>query len=273
MKAVTLGPAGTYSHRAARAVADEVEFRESVTAIVEAVAEGEYERGVVPIENSIEGSVTESLDALADFEVSVVQEIVTPIRHALLAQSEEFATVASHSQALAQCRTFLETNYPDATLEAAASTARGVELAREDPSVAGIGHPDNASGADAEGALRVIAEDIQDRSSNATRFLVIAPGSERATAGGKSTIVVYPNADYPGLLLEILEAFADRNINLSRIESRPSGNRLGDYVFHVDFDAGMYEERAQAAVEEVEGIAENGWVRVLGSYDTRHVLN
>ncbi|WP_101295335.1 prephenate dehydratase [Halegenticoccus soli] len=267
MKAVTLGPAGTYSHRAARAVADEVDFRESVTAIVAAVADGEFDRGVVPIENSIEGSVTESLDALAEHDVAVVQEIVTPIRHALLAQGEDFSVVASHSQALAQCRTYLESHYPDVRLEAVASTARGVERARQDASVAGIGHPDNA-GED----LLVVAEDIQDRSSNATRFLVVAPADERSDAGGKTSLVVYPNANYPGLLLELLEAFAERDINLSRIESRPSGDRLGDYLFHVDFEAGLYEQRAKDAVEEVERIAANGWVRRLGSYDTRHVL-
>ncbi|KAB1192496.1 prephenate dehydratase [Haloferax sp. MBLA0076] len=267
MQAVTLGPAGTYSHRAARAVADDVAFRESVTSIVDAVADGSFERGVVPIENSIEGSVTESLDAVANSNVSVVQEIVTPIRHALLAQSDDFDIVASHSQALAQCRTYLDENYPDVTLEAVASTARGVERARADPSVAGIGHPDNA-GDD----LEIIAEDIQDRSSNATRFLVVAPESARSDAGGKTSLVVYPNANYPGLLLELLEAFAERDINLSRIESRPSGNRLGDYLFHIDADAGLYEERMQGALDDVEGIARNGWVRVLGSYDTRHVL-
>ncbi|ELZ94829.1 prephenate dehydratase [Haloferax mucosum ATCC BAA-1512] len=267
MQAVTLGPAGTYSHRAARAVADDVAFRESVTSIVKAVADGSFERGVVPIENSIEGSVTESLDAVANSDVSVVQEIVTPIRHALLAQGESFETVASHSQALAQCRSYLDEHYPDVNLEAVASTARGVERARADPTVAGIGHPDN-SGDD----LQIVAEDIQDRSSNATRFLVVAPVSARSDAGGKSSLVVYPNANYPGLLLELLEAFAARDINLSRIESRPSGNRLGDYLFHIDADAGLYEERMQAALEEVEGIARNGWVRVLGSYDTRHVL-
>jgi len=267
MKAVTLGPTGTYSHRAARSVADEVEFRESVTGIVEAVSEGSYERGVVPIENSIEGSVTESLDALSEFDVSVVQEIVTPIRHALLAQDESFDVVASHSQALAQCRSYLEAEYPEVKMEAVASTARGVERAREDEHVAGIGHPDNA-GSD----LTVVAEDIQDRSSNATRFLVIAPALERSPAGGKTSLVVYPNANYPGLLLELLESFADRDINLSRVESRPSGNRLGDYLFHIDFDAGMYEDRAKEAVAEIEEIAADGWVRQLGSYDTRHVL-
>jgi Prephenate dehydratase len=85
-------------------------------------------------------------------------------------------------------------------------------------------------------------------------------------------VVVYPNANYPGLLLEMLEAFADREVNLSRVESRPSGERLGDYLFHIDFEAGLYERRAQTAVERLEAIAEAGWVRRLGSYDTRHVL-
>jgi prephenate dehydratase len=267
MQVVTLGPEGTYSHRAARAVDEDVVFRESVSGIVDAVDSGDYERGVVPIENSIEGSVTETLDAIANADIAVIQEIVTPIRHALLAQSPNFDTVASHSQALAQCRSYLEREYPDAELEPVTSTARGVEYAREDATVAGIGHPDNA-GDD----LTVIAEDIQDRSSNATRFLVIAPVEERADGGGKSTIVVYPNANYPGLLLELLEAFAERDINLSRIESRPSGNRLGDYLFHIDFDAGFYEDRAQEALDDIEKIAENGWVKRLGSYDKRHVL-
>ena len=267
MQAVTLGPAGTYSHRAASAVADDVAFRESVTAIVEAVADEEFERGVVPIENSIEGSVTETLDALTDREVAAVREIVTPIRHALLAQSEGFDVIASHSQALAQCRSYLEAEYPDVDLEAVASTARGVESARENPNVAGIGHPANA-GDD----LTVVAEGIQDRTSNATRFFVIAPTGERSEAGGKSSLVVYPDANYPGLLLELLEPFADRDINLTRVESRPSGERLGDYVFHLDVSAGLYEDRTQAAIEAVEGLTENGWVRRLGSYDTEHVL-
>lgn len=268
MDAVTLGPAGTYSHRAARAAVDEVSFRESVTGIVEAVADGEFDRGVIPVENSIEGSVTESLDALVDHEVAVVREIVTPIRHALLAQSEEFEVVASHSQALAQCRSFLEAEFPTASLEAVASTARGVQRARGDPSVAAIGHPDNA-----DGELLVLAEDIQDRSSNATRFFVVAPPAALMESGGKTSVIIYPSTDYAGLLLELLEAFADRAINLTRIESRPSGTRLGDYLFHIDFAAGLYEDRTTAALEEVESIiASDGWVRRLGSYDIEHVV-
>ncbi len=267
MRALTLGPEGTYSHRATKSVTDDIEFVESVTGIVEGVASGEFERGVVPIENSIEGSVTESLDALADRNVSVVREIVTPIQHALLAQAGEFDTVASHPQALAQCRGFLSEEYPSAKTEALASTARGVERAREDSTVAAIGHPATA-GSD----LQVLARDIQDSTSNATRFVVLAPETERSDAGGKSTVIVYPNTNFPGLLLEMLEPFAERDINLSRVESRPSGERLGDYVFHLDFAAGLYEERAQEAVEELRDIATHGWVRVLGSYDTEHVI-
>jgi prephenate dehydratase len=268
MKALTLGPAGTYSHRAATAVADEVAFTESVTGIAEAVAAGEYERGVVPVENSIEGSVTESLDAFTEYEIAVLRELITPIRHALLAKDGSFETVASHAQALAQCRSYLEEEYPDVALEAVASTARGVERAREDPSVAAIGHPETA-GED----LDILASDIQDQSSNATRFVVVAPAAERSEAGGKTSLIVYPNVDYPGLLLEMLEPFADRDINMTRVESRPSGERLGDYVFHIDIAAGLYEERTQAALADIEDIAENGWVRRLGSYDTEHVLD
>ena len=273
MQVVTLGPAGTYSHRAAGSIADDeaVAFRESVTEIVAAVAGGEFERGVVPVENSIEGSVDESLDALADREVSVVQEVVSPIRHALLAQSPEFDTVASHPQALAQCREFLNEHYPDVAQEAVASTARGVERARADSSVAAIGHPANA-GDDGGATLQRVAENIQDRDSNATRFLVVAPESERSEAGGKTSLVVYPGANYPGLLLELLEAFADRDINLSRIESRPSGRRLGDYCFHFDIEAGLYESRTETALADVEAVCADGWVKRLGSYDTTHVV-
>jgi prephenate dehydratase len=267
MEVLTLGPEGTYSHRASEAVGDDIAFTESMTAVVEAVASGEYERGVVPVENSTDGSVIESLDAFAEYDVAIVRELITPIRHALIARGPEFDVVTSHAQALAQCRTYLEENYPSVDLEAVASTARGVERAREDPDVAGIGHPGNA-----DGDLRVLAEDIQDEASNATRFVAVAPASERTEAGSKTSFIVYPNVDYPGLLLEMLEPFAERDINLTRVESRPSGERLGDYVFHIDVAAGLYEERTTAALDDIEAIAEDGWVRRLGSYDSETVL-
>jgi len=136
--------------------------------------------------------------------------------------------------------------------------------------VAAIGHSENATNGT---ELSVLAEDIQDQSSNATRFVVVAPVTERSPAGGKTSLIVYPNVDYPGLLLEMLEPFADRNINLTRVESRPSGERLGDYVFHIDVEAGLYEGRTTKALEDIEAIAEKGWVRRLGSYDSETVLS
>ena len=262
METVTLGPRGTYSHRAARAIAETVSFRPSVTAIVEAVDAGAADRGVVPIENSIEGGVSETLDALAATDVAVVDELVTPIRHALLARSAEFDSVASHPQALAQCRDYLDREYPDCTREPVASTAAGVERAREDPSVAAIAHPRSA-----DGSLSVVERDVQDRSSNETRFFVIGPPDERSTDGERTTLVIDPRDNYPGLLLSILEPFADREINLTRIESRPSGRHLGDYHFHLDLDAPLADPRTTEALEAIESQLAEGWVRRLGSYD------
>jgi len=266
MDALTLGPEGTYSHRAASAVADSVTFAESMTAIVEAVASGEHDRGVVPIENSIEGSVTESLDALATGDVAVLEEIIVPIRHALIAQHADFESVESHSQALGQCREYLDRHYPDVDRDPVASTARSVERARADDSIAAIAHPDNATG-----DLQVLDSDVQDRDSNVTRFFVVGPIADRSDVGSKSTIVVDPGIDHPGLLLALLEPFADRDINLTRLESRPSGRELGDYVFHVDFEAGLDEDRTRDAVAELDTLASDGWVRRLGSYDTRRL--
>lgn len=267
MVTVTLGPEGTYSHRAATAVDTDVVFEDGVRDVVAAVASDAADQGVVPIENSIEGSVTASQDALLEYDVAVARELVTPIDHALIAQGPEFDVVASHEQALAQCRSFLDDHYPGVGLEPVASTARAVERARADPTVAGIAHPDTAGE-----TLTVLAEGIQDRTSNATRFFLVVPDTERSSAGGKTTVIVYPNTDYPGLLVELLEPFADRDIDLTRIESRPSGERLGDYVFHLDFAAGLYEDRTQAALETVESIAAGGWVERLGSYDVEHVV-
>ncbi len=240
-----------------------------MTAIVEAVANGEAERGVVPVENSIEGSVTESLDAFAEYDVAVVEEVITPIRHALLAQDDSFSLVASHAQALAQCRGWLDEHYPGVTVEAVASTARGVERARGDAASPLSATPRTRPTAPNESARRGHSGPVLERHPLRRRRL-----EDRAQRGRRQDHCrVYPNANYPGLLLELLEAFAERDINLSRIESRPSGNRLGDYVFHIDISAGLYEQRTQEALADIEDIAEKGWVRRLGSYDSKTVVN
>ena len=257
----TLGPEGTYSHRAALRLGDDVGFYDGVPEIAEAVESGEVESGVVPVENSIEGSVNATLDVLTEYDLYIVAEVVVEVEHALLAQDEEFGVVASHPQALAQCRNYLRESYPDAELRSVSSTAAGVEEAREEASVAAIAHP-----ALADETVRVIEESIQDADGNSTRFVAVArePSDEFDSGTAKTTIVVYPGSDRPGLLYDILGVFEERGVNLTRIESRPSKRELGDYVFHIDFEvpdgAGEVDEILDALDEHVE------WVDFLGTY-------
>jgi prephenate dehydratase len=250
----TLGPAGTYSHRAALRLGDDVDFYDGVPEIADAVERGDVERGVVPVENSIEGSVNATLDVLAEYDLYIVGEVVVDVEHALLAQDDGFGVVASHPQALAQCRGYLRENRPDAELRSVSSTAAGVEEARDDASVAAIAHPSLA-----DDTVRVIDHPVQDAEGNSTRFVVLA--REPTEGGEKTSIVVYPGADRPGLLYDILGVFKDRGVNLTRIESRPSKRELGDYVFHIDFEGGDADEILDALEKHVD------WVEFLGSYD------
>lgn len=250
----TLGPAGTYSHRAASRLDEDIRFYDGVPEIADAVERGDVDRGVVPVENSIEGSVNATLDVLVEYDLYVVGEVVVDVEHAILAQDEGFEVVASHPQALAQCRGYLREKYPDAELRSVSSTAAGVEEAREDDDVAAIAHPSLAD--ETVGALD---ESVQDADGNSTRFVVLA--REPTDGGDKASIVVYPGADRPGLLYDILGVFKERGVNLTRIESRPSKRELGDYVFHIDFEGGETEEILGALDEHTD------WVEFLGSYD------
>jgi prephenate dehydratase len=265
----TLGPAGTYSHRAALKLGDDVTFYDGVPEIAEAVEDGEVERGVVPVENSIEGSVNATLDVLTEYDLYIVAEVVVDVEHALLAQDDGFGVVASHPQALAQCRNYLREKYPDAELRSVSSTAAGVEEARDDPNVAAIAHR-----ALADGTVRVIDDAVQDVEGNSTRFVAVAP--EPSGGGEKTTIVVYPGTDRPGLLYDILGVFKERGVNLTRIESRPSKRELGDYVFHIDFEgvsdhqdaSGTNTSGERGSDEILDALEEHAeWVEFLGSYD------
>ena len=267
MSILTLGPAGTYSHRVSLSFSDDIEFRNSVTAIVKDVSDGTFDKGIIPVENSIEGSVTESLSSLVVHEVAVLEEVVAPIKHALLAQSTTFDTITSHPQALAQCRNFITSNYPALKLEPATSTASAIDRATENASIAAIGHPESSNE-----KLKILAKNIQDQSPNSTRFFAIAPLQKRQESGEKTSVIIYPQSDYSGLLLKILQTFADQNINLTRIESRPSGNKLGDYLFHIDFEASSDESRTSEVFSNLQSIvSKNGWVRSLGSYNVTHL--
>jgi prephenate dehydratase len=269
-----LGPVGTFSEDALLAAAGDAAVdpvpRPSVYAAIRAVAEGEAERALVPFENSIEGAVRSTLDTLA-FEaegVTIAGEHDHPIRHSLIARGEmpleRVAVVLSHPQASAQCARFIRDELPQAAVRAAASTADAVRsiAAAEEPWAA-LGA---ASAARIYGCV-VLRQGVEDNPANVTRFVWIAPaGTQPSGAGPWRTTLVFAElgADHPGALVEALTEFSSRDVNLTRIESRPLRQGLGRYMFFCDLEGAAGEEPVAGAVQALRGKAES--VRILGSY-------
>jgi prephenate dehydratase len=268
-----LGPSGTYAEEALRVSApgpvDEVPFP-TVYETVMAVQNRSVDRAVVPIENSLEGSVTTTLDALAgDADgVSIVAEVVRPISHSLVARPgvaiEELARIVSHPQALAQCRQFLRERVPDAGTEIAGSTAEAVRLvaASEEP----LGALGTRLAAELYGC-EVLAEAVEDGAGNLTRFVWLAPSGTPPQGGpaDKTSVVFWGfNDESPGALVGVLAELADRSINLTKIESRPRRVRLGHYMFFADLDGGIEDRHVTEALEALRHRVET--LKVLGSY-------
>ncbi len=272
-----LGPAGTNTDEALRASAegevDELPYPTVHDAIM-AVQNRAVDFAVVPIENSLEGGVAATLDALAGdaVDVRIVRETVHSIHHHLIAAGPiELASihhVMSHPHAIGQCSRFLRERLPDAVTSAATSTAEAVRLVGPDATggerVAAIG---TALAADLYGA-KVIVERIEDRDDNATRFVWLAR-AERAqppTDGPAKTSIVFWgfNDDAPGSLVSVLRELSDREINLTKIESRPRRVRLGHYMFFADLDASSADPRVEEALAALTSRVET--LRILGSY-------
>ena len=276
MRVGFLGPAGTYSQEAMFAWPGSENYEPvplpSVHDAVMAVHERRVERALVPIENSLEGAVNATLDALA-FETDDVQitgELVHAIHHCLIAREpvelERIAAVASHPQASGQCATFLRTRLARASVVTAASTADAVRLVaeRED------GEPWAALGSRAAAELygcAVLASDVEDPPGSETRFVWIGrEAPDPAARGAWKTALMFwePSDDRPGWLVRCLTEFAEREVNLTRIESRPRRRGLGTYMFFVDA-AGRADDPAVAqAIGALRSHAEG--VRVLGSF-------
>ena len=277
MRAAYLGPQGTFSEEALLATAPpdtEAVPLPTVDAVVRAVEEGDVDSGVVPIESAAEGSVDATLDALAGSPVTIVREVVRPISHALIARTalplDQITTVVSHPQALAQCADFLRAEVPWATAMAWPSTAEAVleTAARREPWAA-IGTPRAAE------LYRcvVLREAIEGRAGNETRFVWIAPADADPAPfvppghdGRHKTSLVFfgTGATDSGWLVRCLSEFAFRGLNLTRIESRPQKDRLGDYLFFLDLEGSTGDERVRAAVDGLRAHCDE--VRVLGSY-------
>jgi prephenate dehydratase len=267
-----LGPEGTFTEQAAQQVDGERVPFATVHDVVEAVDTGAVERGVVPIENSLEGAVNATLDALAvDFPgVTIVGECVLAVHQALIAGSAielgAITAVASHPQGLAQCARFLREQLPQARLIAATSTAEAVRSAVASADAVAAIAP--ARAAELHGGL-VLRESIEDEPDNATRFVVLAPAGapEAAGDGPFKTSVLFAGAgdDSPGWLVRCLSEFAFRGVNLTKIESRPRRRQLGHYLFLVDLEGAAHDAPAAEAIDGLRKHCEE--VRVLGTYE------
>jgi prephenate dehydratase len=269
-----LGPAGTYTEEALRASApgpvEELPYPTVYEAVM-AVHTGEVERAVVPIENSLEGSVNATLDALAGeaSDVRIWAEVVLPIEHCLVARSElaldGITRVISHPQATAQCSRFLREHLGAADRVTAPSTADAVRaVAEAEGPAAALG---SRLAADLYGC-RVLVEGVGDHPDNETRFVWLAPAAEACspeTERIKTSIVFWGFEDQsPGALVAVLSEFADRGVNLTKIESRPRRVQLGHYMFFADFEGGAGDPPVAEALEALRRRVRE--LRVLGSY-------
>ncbi len=275
MRIAYLGPAGTFTEDAlGETPLGEVDYEPLRTGTIAdailAVEGGEADRGLVPIENSIEGSVRPTLDALA-FEaetVTIVGEHDYRVRVHLITQPgvalDQIEAVLSHPQPLGQCSRFLRANLPDIEQREVSSTAAAVRMVSESQ------RPWAALGARAAASLygcELLREGVEDEGTNVTRFLWIAPpGTPTQSEGRWKTSLVFSELgdDKPGALVDALAEFSGRDINLSRIESRPLRSELGRYMFFCDLDGGAEDDDVAAAIAALKGKAES--VRVLGSY-------
>ncbi len=260
-----LGPEGTFTHIAARNIFGlAARYTEAATieGVFDAVRRSTVTYGVVPIENSSEGSVTHAVDALLEGGLFIRRELVLEVSHCLLSTAERLTAIErvySHPQALAQCRGWLAKNLSGAQLVQTASTAGAARDAAADAAGAAIG---SRLAAELSG-LPVLRERIQDHQSNATRFVVLAREDARRTGADKTTLG-FALRDEPGALRRALEIFDAAGVNLSRIESRPSRREAWEYVFLVDVEGHRDDEGVARAVRELS--ARCASVTLLGSY-------
>ena len=262
-----LGPAGTFGELAALTHAPEAELVPfpSHAAVAVAVGSGQAEEGVLAIENSINGSVAETLDILIhETSLQIQSEILVPVVHNLVASPgtklEDIEVVFSHTQALGQCRRFVEQHLPNATLEATLSTSQAAELAVGRDRSAAISTERAAELFEAE----ILNRGIQDTDNNVTRFVVLADAQTRSTGRDRTSIAVLFDGDQPGLLAGIMTALAERDINCSKMESRPTRATFGEYVFLIDFEGHEDDPICAEALAIVR--ARSLKVTVFGSY-------
>jgi prephenate dehydratase len=270
IKYAYLGPAGTFTEAALLKIAasdDQLIAYANVTAALDAVRKGECSKALVPIENSVEGVVARTLDELASGEPLVITaETTLPVTFSLMTlenkDPKDIKSIATHPHAESQCRSFIAKNYPNAQVIETSSTAAAAKGLSKGDYDAAIG----AAIAAKNYKLKIIAEDIGDNSSAVTRFVVVEkPGkSPAATGKDRTSLAVFIAIDHAGALLEILNEFAKHQVNLSFIQSRPTGSQLGHYHFIIDAEGHVEDKPVSAALAGLKEICED--IRFLGSY-------
>ena len=265
-----LGPAGTFTEAALRTFtqsSDELIPCSNVTAALDAVRNGSADRALVPIENSVEGVVARTLDELAIGEPLIIYgEVTLPVTFSLLVslgnEKAEIRKIATHPHAEAQCRSFIAKNYPDAEIIITSSTAAAAQALAKNEFDAAIAAPIAADTYN----LATVASNIGDNDGAVTRFVLVGkPGSvPPATGHDRTSLAAFIGADHAGALLEVLTEFSVRGVNLTFIQSRPTGRELGHYHFIIDAEGHINEERVGDALMGLRRICED--VRYLGSY-------
>jgi prephenate dehydratase len=275
MKIGILGPEGTFSETAAKlwlkgkkSEDAEINYYETIFDVAEGIARKEVDYGIVPIENSLEGSVGETLDLLSgdnsEGGIRIVGEVLAPIKICLLSKGSfvKIRTLISHPHALAQCKRFIRERLriTGVKVKSVDSTAIAAKRAQDDETIAALASEEAAK----RYKLNILAENVQDQES-ITRFVALSSGINTAAPTGKdrTSLLIYLE-DYSGALYDVLGEFAQRKINLTKIESRPSRRALGDYMFHIDCEGHLEEDAMKEALNAVEKRVV--MLKILGSY-------
>jgi prephenate dehydratase len=262
-----LGPAGTFTESAALLHSPESALIscQTVAAVAASIVNCNAHEGVVPIENSLVGSVPDTLDLLIQEPTLFIrQEIVVPINHCLLVSpgtsEADINIIYSHPQALGQCRQFLEKHFPHITMSATLSTAAAVEQLQHTQHAAAIGtvRASHLYGAE------VLAQGIQDSPANVTRFIVLGRADHPPTGRDKTSLCFSFKGDHSGLLHSVLGEFAKREINLGKVESRPTKESLGKYIFLIDLDGHRLDSLVKEAIDSMRGWC--SMLKIFGSY-------
>jgi chorismate mutase / prephenate dehydratase len=263
-KVAFLGPEGTYTHQASVSTfGSSIEFIPfpNIDDIFSAVEKKKVNFSMVAIENSTGGVVHDVLDRLLNSDVKITAETVLYIHHCLISKlpSEKIKRIFSHPQPFLQCRNFLRENFPDAKHIEVSSTVEGVHRAKESEDGAAIGSEIAAK----LNNMKILSSDIQDNSENFTRFVVLGRTLTKPSGDDKTSLILSLKHK-PGSLYEAMKPFAERGVNLTKIESRPTRQRPWEYVFFIDFEGHINDEKVQKVLKELE--PHTFFVRLLGSY-------